>query len=307
MTLRLDAAAQFLFSSARLLERHRFAHLFRGGPAEPVLQVLRAYRNPDGGFGHALEPDLRAPASQPVGVQTAMEILHETGARDDPMIGPACDFLSGIAHPDGGVPFALDSAAGYPKGPWWEPADVSSLTQTAANAAALLTLGVSHPWLGGAAAFCWQRIAAFGFSHPHPGLGYDLLFAVRFLDAAPDEARALAALDDLRDPVRTSGLVALEPGTPGDLQSPLGLSPEPGARSRLLFDDATIGRHLDALAAGQRSDGGWTFPWPEWNAAATLEWRGVVTVEALKVLRANGRLSSSVTVTTTRIPDSPDH
>lgn len=285
----LGAAEQFLCASARMLERHRFAHLFGAGGAEPVLQALRAYRNPDGGFGHALEPDLRAPSSQPVGVQTAMEILHEVGAHDDPMIGPACDFLSGIALPDGGIPFALDTAAGYPKGPWWEPAVVSSLTQTAANAAALLALGVSHPWLDGATAFCWQRIAAFDFSHPHPGLGYDLLFAVRFLDAVPDEARALAALDALRDPVRTSGLVALEPG-PGDLQSPLRLSPLPGARSRRLFDEATIARHLDALAAGEQPDGGWTFPWPEWNAAATLEWRGVVTIEALKVLRANGRL-----------------
>lgn len=286
----LGAAEQFLCASARLLERHRFAHLFGAGGAEPVLQALRAYRNPDGGFGHALEPDLRAPSSQPVGVQTAMEILHEAGAQDDPMIGPACDFLAGIALPDGGIPFALDSAAGYPKGPWWEPADVSSLTQTAANAAALLALGVSHPWLDGATAFCRQRIAAFDVSHPHPGLGYDLLFAVRFLDAVPDEARAAAALDALRGPVHTSGLVALEPGTPGELQSPLGLSPLPGSRSRRLFDEATIARHLDVLAGGQQPDGGWTFPWPEWNPAATLEWRGMVTVEALKVLRANGRL-----------------
>jgi hypothetical protein len=286
----LAAAEQFLCSSARLLERHRFAHLFGEGGPEPVLQALRAYRNPDGGFGHALEPDLRAPVSQPVGVQTAMEILHEAGADDDPMIGPACDFLGSIAHADGGVPFALDSVARYPRGPWWQPGGGSSLTQTAANAAALHTLGVSHPWLDGATAFCWRSIGGLDFSNPQAGLGYDVLFAVSFLDVVPDASRAEAALDALRAPLLASGLVAIDPGTAGDVQNPIGLSPRPGSRSRRLFDDDTIDRHLDALAGGQQEDGGWTFPWPEWNPAATLEWRGIVTVQALRTLRANGRL-----------------
>jgi hypothetical protein len=40
----------------------------------------------------------------------------------------------------------------------------------------------------------------------------------------------------------------------------------------------------------QREDGGWTFNWPAWSPLAELEWRGSVTVDALRVLRANGRL-----------------
>ena len=76
-----------------------------------MLHALQAYRNDDGGFGHALEPDMRAPPSQPVGVHTALEILHEVGARDDPMIGPAADFLATITRPDGGIPFVLERDA----------------------------------------------------------------------------------------------------------------------------------------------------------------------------------------------------
>jgi hypothetical protein len=57
-----------------------------------------------------------------------------------------------------------------------------------------------------------------------------------------------------------------------------------------LFDDKTITAHLDHLAAGQREDGGWTFNWLEWSAAAALDWRGVMTVEALLALRRNWRL-----------------
>jgi hypothetical protein len=65
---------------------------------------------------------------------------------------------------------------------------------------------------------------------------------------------------------------------------------EPDSLARALFDEAVIEAHLDHLAHGQRDDGGWTFNWPAWLPAAEREWRGFLTVDALRVLRANGRL-----------------
>ena len=64
MTIDLDSARTFTYANARVLERHRVAALIDGAPAEPVVAALRAYRNPDGGFGHALEPDVRGPAER---------------------------------------------------------------------------------------------------------------------------------------------------------------------------------------------------------------------------------------------------
>lgn len=287
MTASLDAAARFIHSSARLLERHRFAHLFLGADAGPVLQALRAYRNPDGGFGHALEPDVRDPASQPIPTQSGLEILAEAGARDDAMVAPAAGFLAGIARADGGVPFALPSALDHPHAPHVSAPDASSVIQTAANAAALYRLGSDHPWLDRASEFCFAQIARLEPA-PDPGTGYSIRFSVWFLDAVPDGERAEAALDSLAG-LQTSGMFG-EPGATGDIQTPLDVSPWPGSRSRRLFDPGLIDRHLDALAAGQEDDGGWSFGWPAWNAAAAHEWRGIVTVHALKVLRANGRL-----------------
>jgi hypothetical protein len=55
-------------------------------------------------------------------------------------------------------------------------------------------------------------------------------------------------------------------------------------------DDATVNAHLDHLAQGQLDDGGWTFNWPAWSPAAERDWRGFLTVDALRVLRANNRL-----------------
>ena len=62
---------------------HRYALLFAGGPGQPVVDALRGYRNADGGFGHALEPDLRSPGSQPSATLYALEMLGEAGAMDD--------------------------------------------------------------------------------------------------------------------------------------------------------------------------------------------------------------------------------
>lgn len=59
-------AAQFMATHARLLDRRRFELLFGGGTAETALAALAAYRNPDGGYGTGLEPDLRSASSQPV-------------------------------------------------------------------------------------------------------------------------------------------------------------------------------------------------------------------------------------------------
>ena len=262
MTVDLNAAATFLHANARVLERRRFEHLFEGGPKEPVLDALRAYRNDDGGFGHAIEPDMRAPTSQPVGVHTVMEILHEVGAHDDPMIGPAADWLATITREDGGIPFVLEDAMAHPHAPWWSYSDDSSVTQTAANAAALHNLNVSHPWLGKADEFLFARIAELDASRlgEDVGLGYDLLFSFHFLDAHPDAARAEAALDAF------GPIPEADPGS--ELPSPLDLSPIPGSRSRRLFDEAddrappgrargrSAGRRrLDRLVAGLERGG----------------------------------------------------
>jgi hypothetical protein len=285
MTVDLNAATDFVHSHARLLERHRLAHLLgHAGPA-PVVQTLRAYRNDDGGFGHAVEPDMRAPVSQPVGVHTVVEILHEVGADDSDLIAPAADWLSTITRADGGIPFCLPSALDYPRNPIWQPADESSLIQTAANAAALHAVGLEHEWLARADGFVWRWLENLDLASvdPDPGTGYAVRFAVTFLNAHPDAARAESALDALAPEI--GRVVATEPG--GDVQTPLDLAPFPHSRARRLFDPAAVDRDLEALAAAQRDDGGWMFGWDQWNPTATTEWRGVLTLQALRILRSN--------------------
>jgi hypothetical protein len=99
-----------------MLEQRLFATLFEGASAMGVVDALRAYRNDDGGFGHGLEPDARAPASQPVDVWFAFDTLAAAGARADDLVLPACDWLATLGVP---VPIMLPSIRGYPQAKHW--------------------------------------------------------------------------------------------------------------------------------------------------------------------------------------------
>src|SRR4051794_9665980 len=69
MNIDLTAAANFMATHARLLDRRRFEG-DRGG----ALAALDGYRNGDGGYGWGLEPDLRAHESQPGSAHHAFEV-----------------------------------------------------------------------------------------------------------------------------------------------------------------------------------------------------------------------------------------
>jgi hypothetical protein len=280
----LDAAEQFVHANARLIDRHRLAVLLHGAPAGPVLDALRAYRTPDGGFGHALEPDVRCPGSQPSAVLQALEILAGLGALDDPLVGEIGDWLTTITNPDGGVPTVLPSAEGHPRAPWMVPAPESGFL-TYALAAKLWQAGSSHPWLEAATGWCWTTIeAADGVG------GYTVKFALDFLDAVPDPARAAAAVERFRSTLDADGNLPVEGGTADEKITPVTLSPHPGTPSRALFTSEQLDADLDRLEAGQHDDGGWDVDYLHWSPGQALDWRGIATVQAIATLRTNGRL-----------------
>jgi len=283
----IKAAERFLAGHARVVDRRVFQRLFRDGSAVPVRDAVAAYRNDDGGFGHALEPDCRASASQPATTELALRLLHLADAWDDGLALAACDWLERIAPAAGGATFVLPSVAEAPHAPWWAAAEGNppSPIQTGGIAATLYDRGVAHPWLDRAAAVMWDLIE--NLAEPGP---YEMFGVLAFLGSAPDRARAQAAFEKVGPLLLERGIATLDPAAAGEVHGPLDFAPLPGSIARPLFDEATIAAHLDHLAASQRDDGGWMFNWLSWSPAAEADWRGFITVEALRVLRANGRL-----------------
>ncbi|MFD2083007.1 hypothetical protein SAMN05421678_103389 [Actinopolymorpha cephalotaxi] len=306
----LSAASSFVATHARLLERRRFGLLTGQATPDQVVTALVAYRNPDGGFGSGLEPDLRSASSQPVGALGAFEVLGEVattaGAVVEPgLVARTMDWLDSVTGPDGGVPFVLPTAADAAHAPQWtpEPDPASSLHLTAAVAAAAHRIAgvdtnsevgsdagsgvAAHPWLRRATDYCWAQLTD-GYRPAH---AIELRYVVEFLDAVPDRQRARAVLESsIRPNVPAAGDLAVAGGAEGERQTTTDLSPLPDSASRVLFDPRAVDRDLSRLAAGQRADGGWTVDWAPFSELSDLEWRGIVTVRALRVLAANDRI-----------------
>jgi hypothetical protein len=277
----ISRAAGAIWSSARVLEQRRFEHRYGDGDAAAVLTALAPYRTADGGYGYALEPDGRGPVSQPPHIWAALEVLEELDAVD-PAI---CDHLATISAPDGGLPLALPSLEPYPRAPWWGIEPDGSLIATAHVLSRLK--GVEHPWVDAAAAFCWAEVDAIDATHP-----YEAEAAVVFLDGAADRPRAEAAAERVGRLVREQGLIGVAPAgyAANEVHHPYDFAPRPGSLARRWFSDAEIDAALDGLAAEQAEDGGWHPKWLIWTPAIAAEWTGVLTLRALAILRAYGRV-----------------
>lgn len=295
MTVDLAAAADFLATAGRVLDRRRFELLIAGGAPEPVLAAVDGYRNADGGYGWGLEPDLRSATSQPGGALHALEAFADVAPATTRRSRELCDWLAAASLPDGGLPFALPVPDPAACAPFWADADPtrSSLQITAVVAATAHQVAAAdpavagHPWLDRATGYCLDAVGRLsGDTH-----AMELAFAVRFLDAAAaTRPEAAELLERLRPHVPADGVLHVAGGAPDEHMRPLDFAPLPGGPARSLFPPGVVEAELDRLAAGQQDDGGWTVDFESWSPAAALEWRGHRTVQALLLLRAAGRL-----------------
>jgi hypothetical protein len=294
MTIDLPAAGAFIATHARVLDRRRFALRFERADAAGALAALDAYRNPDGGYGWGLEPDLRAAESQPGAALHAFEVFADAAPATSPRALELCDWLASVSLPDGGLPFALPYAQAAGTARWWAGADprTSSLHITAAVTAAARRAArhdpalARHSWLADATRFCLEAIAA----REQPRSTMELLFSLRLLDAVvDDEPTAGPLLDRWAAAIPPSGLLQVQGGAEDEAIRPLDFSPEPDRPLRRHLAPDLVAADLDRLAGGQRDDGGWDIDHVAYSPASELEWRGYMTVHALGILAANGR------------------
>ncbi|MFA3875855.1 hypothetical protein ABS735_19590 [Streptomyces sp. MMCC 100] len=293
----LARAEHFVWLTARVLEQRLFAYHFRGGDPGPVETALDAYRNEDSGYGHALEPDLRGPASQPLHTARALRILDAVGRCGGQRVERVCRYLTSVSTPDGALPLIREGGEAGPAAPFVPVvADPpGELLATGPVVGLLHRNAVWHAWLFRATDFCWQAAESLGSSHP-----YEVEAAVAFLDTAPDRPRAQAAADRLGRLVRERRLAVLDPDdadaypvspgyAPGEHHFPHDYARDPRSLARAWFTDDEMARSLDFLAAEQEGDGGWPVRRRRPAPAPALEARAGVTIEALRTLRAYGR------------------
>ena len=290
----VDEATEFLWRHARLLERRRFAHRFDRPDPDGVASAVLAYRNPDGGFGQAMEPDCRTPHSQPQATRLALGALADVGRLDREVAEQAAAWAAGIVTAEGGLPFCLPTVIGYPRAPWWDPGGdppPANVTPTGGLVGRLRQAEAAAPWLDRAEAWCFaelDRVVAAGEAPSQ----YHVADLAELCAHAADRTAADRALGVLREQLAAGRVIPLTPGVaPGpDTHTPLDIAPRPDHPLRPAFTDDVVAAFLDQLVADQQPDGGWAIDWPAPGETAVWEWRGVRTLGALEVLDAYGRL-----------------
>lgn len=144
-----ERAKLFLFETARPLEKHLFLHLFAGLPVDQAVTELARFVNPDGGFGQALEPDMRCEQSSALATSVALQWMRlcKLDAEHE-LVQHALRYLLTSLEADGkGWRIIPDSArtGDADKAPWWSAPPDDTNTRAMFNPSAEL-LGYLIAW-----------------------------------------------------------------------------------------------------------------------------------------------------------------
>jgi hypothetical protein len=294
-------ARDFVMSHARPVDRAFFEWTFEGAKPEGVWVALAEFANPDGGFGHGMEPDCRLPASSTLGTITAFQYLVQTGApHSHPLVEGGIRYLTSTYDRTlKGWRMIPPEVNDYPRAGWWNfdskkaEADVRDrwINPSACVVADLFRYSrlVDGKFLSEVEAKAMSELEA----KKHSIEGQDYLAFVELAEALPPatqssvwpilKARAKAAV--VTDPASWTGYGIRPLWAVTDPSSPLAAPLEEAIRAQLDFE---IER--------QSEDGSWHPFWSwgrfeeEWKRAK-LEWQGQLTVKTLRSLKAFGRIS----------------
>ena len=298
---RFEAACRFVFDNGRPLDGALLTFALGQGSPEVVMVALIAFQNPDGGFGHGLEPDMRSPASTAIATSIGLRLLVRVGApARHPTVVGVIDWLDGALDRENGVwPIVGPNVGLAPHAPWWTWSEdlATNWNGFRFNPTAEILAHLYH-WRAATPASVFESAEA-GLRRalaevPLLEGAYDLKCAIRLAAADGLPANLAKPLEAL---VRRS-IVAHDPAD--DHASPFDAAPTPASP----FADLVDGRleaALTTLIDSQAEDGGWTWN-PEWAwgfvdkkawAAAHRDWRGQLTRETLETLMAYGRVEGS--------------
>ncbi|MCQ6557494.1 hypothetical protein [Paenibacillus mendelii] len=286
--MNVEKAANFIWSNGRLLERRIFEYFFYGGSKSSVLDAMKAYQNEDGGFGHALEPDLRTPESQPLYVEFGLRTLYDAKIQDADLAFKVCDYVSRHADLNQGIVTITASSGSYPRAEHWNnpQSELASFSRLTSIVGLLQWQGIQHPWLEQAVDICLSDISSTRYKDSHT-----LLNAFCLLESLPQTDDTQMIYTKLSDELYQADFFCLEAPSRTYGLTPLDFSPASDSYCRRIFSDKIIQDHLEALESQQEEDGGWPILWEPPGEMARLEWRVCRTLRSLITLASYHKIS----------------
>jgi len=292
-------ACAFVETEGRPLDVALLHYDLETGPTEAVLTALAAYQNPDGGFGHGLEPDMASPASSALATSVGLRLLRRVEADGDhAMVKAALAWMEKTFDWDAGVwPIITAAVDEAPHAPWWAwSADLAENWNGFRFNPSAELLGYLYTWRAQAAPALLQAAEA---------RMRRTVAETEFIDGAYDVkcAVCLAETPGLPEDLSTS-LIDLVIGSsgahdPNDDHFPaLELAPTPNSLLASPLADR-IDAAAEALITAQQDDGGWPVFW-DWSfvdaaawTKAKRDWRGWLTRDAIEALKAWGRVEGA--------------
>lgn len=288
-----EKARAFMKSEARPLERALFEYEFENGSARRVLEELKTFQNEDGGFGHGLESDVRCTESSAYATTIAFQTLSVLNETDTDMVDKALNYLVRTYQSEQKgweiIPRAAEEA---PRAFWWEYGAFNDHwgNPNAEIAGYLIDyrMKLSDEWVNTVVD------EAIRYLQEKSDLAemHEMLCYVRLADRLTHEQ--YQQIESKLDQFISNCVIANPEEREGYCAVPLQVLQSPNSRYYERF--ATyIPTDLDTLIEQQGEDGAWAPNWAwgryeeQWQQAKT-EWKGVITLNNLRVLRNFERL-----------------
>lgn len=285
----IQRARRFVETNARPLDLAYLDYVLPegagAGSAERVIAELARFQTAEGGFGRAIEPDVRTPAPSAIATSIAFQYLRGI----DPA-GRASVARGGIAYllatldRQAWVWPAVDERVGEgAHAPWWAP-KLGRFRGYVLNPTAEL-LGYLYDYRSDVPDEVLERVTQ-GVLSAVEAVGviespYELYCCMRLV-------RASALPAQVRDRLQALLIPSLEAADPGDAHLDLlRLIPTPSSFGYEVVRSG-LERQAEQLIASQGDDGGWRPRWEPWDAEAHIECSGVITSQALIGLSAHG-------------------
>lgn len=281
-------ARDFVLTNARMIERRLFEFHFANGTAEAVFHSVYAYRNPDGGFGHGLEPDTASPESQPLFGIMALELLDEVGYLSKEIIlKDFMPYFEQITTEKGGIPWMFRPKSEYPCEEHFKTVkEWAALSTTAPLLGMLEKYNVHIPWMKKAEAFVWSEFERIQDKH-----AFCYLCVPRwmlFLEHTKSRTKAKKTINHLNNWITNNKIICEDKTDEGwglyGKPNRLNYASSPQSRFYTLFTKEAIAAELDELIHRQKEDGRWD-TWYGISEGTKLEWAGIQTLSVLKLLK----------------------
>ena len=281
-------ARDFILTNARMIERRLFEFYFANGDMNGVFHAVYAYRNPDGGFGHGLEPDTASPESQPLFSIMALETLDEVGyLTKEIIIKDFMPYFKNITTEKGGVPWMFRPKSDYPcEGHFKTVKEWAALSTTAPLLGVLEKYDIEIPWMKKAEEFVWSGFERIQNKHVFCYLCVPRWLT--FLINTRSKEKANKRIGNLKKWILADGVICNDKSDDGWglYGKPNSLNYANSTESILysMFSKETIESDLQTLIEKQKEDGRWD-TWYGISEGTKLEWAGIQTLWALKTLK----------------------